>query len=79
MRDLGLRECLRHCNGALVPTFRNPRDGRIVHQIDHLFVSESLAARLVSCITADHARVFDASLSDHLPILADFSDLDSVG
>jgi exonuclease III len=78
MHDLGLRECLRHWNGSLVPTFRNPRDGRIVHQMDHLFVSESLASRLVSCITVEQARVFNASLSDHLPIVADFSNSEEV-
>jgi len=72
MQGLGLRECLRQWNHELVPTFRNPRDGKIVHQIDHHFVSESLAARLVSCSTAAHAQVLDASLSDHLPIIADF-------
>ncbi len=74
MQDLGLLECLRHWNGRLVPTFRNPRDGRIVHQMDHLFVSESMVARLVSCTTEEHTRVFDASLSDHLPIIADFAE-----
>jgi exonuclease III len=78
MQNLGLVECLRHSSGALVPTFRNARDGRVVHQMDHLFVSGSLVARLVSCGTAEHARVFEASLSDHLPIVADFSELDSV-
>jgi exonuclease III len=76
MRDLGLVECLRHFNGALVPTFRNPRGGKIIHQLDHLFVSASLGSRLVMCTTADHARVFDSSLSDHLPIIADFAILD---
>jgi exonuclease III len=78
MNDLGLVECLRHWHGALVPTFRNPRDGRVVHQMDHLFVSRSLGARLVSCNTAEHARVFDASLSDHLPIVAEFSEVADV-
>lgn len=73
MRDLGLVECLRHFNGALVPTFRNSRGGRVIHQLDHLFVSASLGTRLVSCTTAAHARVFDSSLSDHLPIIAEFA------
>lgn len=76
IRDLGFLECLRHWNGALVPTFRNPRDGKVIHQIDHLFVSGSLKERLISCVTAEQARVFDRSLSDHLPIIAEFSELD---
>jgi exonuclease III len=74
MYSLGLRECLRETHGMLVPTFRNPKGGRIVHQMDHLFVPESMTAKLVSCKTADHVRVFGESLSDHLPIIADFSD-----
>jgi hypothetical protein len=74
MQNLGLRECLRYWNGELVPTFRNPRGGRIAHQMDHLFVSESLVPGLVSCRTPQHERVFGASLSDHLPIIGDFLD-----
>lgn len=62
MQGLGLREGLRHAQGQLVPTLRNPRGGYVGHQMDHLFVSESLATQLVSCTTGDHARVFDASL-----------------
>jgi endonuclease/exonuclease/phosphatase family metal-dependent hydrolase len=73
MQKLGLRECLRLWNGALVPTFRTPRGGFVVHQMDHLFVSELLAKRLVSCTTCHQDRVFDNKLSDHLPLVADFS------
>ena len=76
MSDLGFVECLRQSQGKLVPTFRNPRDGKVIHQMDHLFVSGSLATKLTCCATGEHARVFDAkpSLSDHLPIVADFSE-----
>jgi len=42
MKNLGLVECLREYIGKLVPTFRNPRDGRIDHQLDHLFVTNNL-------------------------------------
>ncbi len=72
MEALGLTECLREANGRLTPTFRNPRGGRIVHQIDYLFVSDPLASALVACDTGDSEKVFGESLSDHLPILADF-------
>ncbi len=74
MRALGLTECLRHANNRIVPTFRNPRDGKVIHQMDHLFVSAQLARRLRSCITGDPTRVFGDSLSDHLPAVADFQD-----
>lgn len=73
MQSLGLRECLRQFHGCLVPTFRSPRGGQVVHQMDHLFVSKSLADDLTSCVTGDARRVFGDSLSDHLPIIADFS------
>src|SRR5207249_3560585 len=51
MQGLSLTECLRHKARHLVPTFRNPRDGKVIHQIDHLFVSKQLRAHLVSCKT----------------------------
>lgn len=73
MHDLGFRECLRHSQSALVPTFRNPSNGQITHQIDHLFVSAELATYLTSCKTGEHDRVFGESLSDHLPIIADLA------
>jgi exonuclease III len=73
MNDLGLRECLRQSQSRLVPTFRNPSNGQVVHQMDHLFVSAELATHLTSCKTGEHDRVFGESLSDHLPIIADFA------
>lgn len=72
MADLGLTECLRDYNGALTPTFRNPRGGKILHQIDHLFVTSGLASGLTSCVTGNAEQVFGGSLSDHLPVVADF-------
>jgi hypothetical protein len=74
MKALGFTECLRHANGVLVPTFRNPRGGKVIHQMDHLFASASLVERLTNCETGDAERVFGRSLSDHVPIIADFSD-----
>jgi exonuclease III len=75
MSNLGLVECLRHAYGKLVPTFRNTYDGRVVHQMDHLFVTSSLLSRLEVCRTGEQERVFaaDAAISDHLPIVADFA------
>lgn len=72
MKDFGLVECLATFNGELVPTFRNPRDKKIIHQMDHVFVSNALADQILSCETGDSARVFEGSLSDHLPIIAEF-------
>ena len=72
MKDLGLTECLRDYNGALTPTFRNPHGGKVLHQIDHLFVTSGLASGLTSCVTGDAEQVFGGSMSDHLPVVADF-------
>ncbi len=69
---LGFIECLRKSEQEpIIPTFRH-RDKTIRHQIDHLFVSNSLASTLERCSVGDEATVFGRSLSDHLPIVADF-------
>jgi exonuclease III len=72
MEALGLHECLRLTKGMLTPTFRNPRDGKIQHQMDHLFVTAALSDRLVGCDVGLPEMVFDRRISDHLPIVADF-------
>lgn len=72
MSELGLTECLRKHRGALTPTFRNTKGGAIIHQMDHMFVTEALASRLVFCDTGSQERVFGAALSDHLPVVAVF-------
>jgi len=75
MRALGLRDCLRSFKGQLTPTFRNPRGGQVIHQIDHLYATEALLNILRRCDVGSAERVFASvpSLSDHLPIVADFS------
>lgn len=72
MQAAGFTEALRHKRGELTPTFRNPRDKKVIHQIDHLFVTSDLLRVLTSCNVGDEERVFGGNLSDHLPIIADF-------
>jgi exonuclease III len=72
MNELGLNECLRSYNGQLVPTFKNAIGGRIIQQIDHLYVTTKIYDSLVNCFVGDSAEIFDRQLSDHLPIIADF-------
>lgn len=74
MESLGFTECLRKYNGKLTPTFRNPRDGKVIHQLDHLFVTSALYSRLENCSVGDESIVFEESASDHLPIIANFND-----
>jgi exonuclease III len=72
LEALGLDECLRMTKGALTPTFRNPRDGVIQHQMDHMFATDALSERLLRCDVGQPEAVFKRRLSDHLPIVADF-------
>ena len=73
LNALGLEECLRKHQNQLVPTFRNPRGGGIIHQIDHIYVSTQLSNTLRYCNVDYEAEVFGQQLSDHLPIIADFA------
>lgn len=75
METLGFTECLRKYKGKLTPTFRSPRNGKTVHQIDHLFATDSLYSTLKNCTTGDESIIFGESISDHLPIIADFKDI----
>ena len=40
--------------------------------MDHLYIPERMKPELLSCMTGDAEQVFDRSLSDHLPIIAEF-------
>jgi len=74
MNNLGLTECLRAHNRKLIPTFKNSKDGGVIHQIDHLFVTRNLYECITNCVPGEQEVVFGRSLSDHLPIIADFSE-----
>ena len=66
---LNLKESLHEYNKKLVPTFRNPNGGKIIHQIDHVFLSERLFSNLTSSNVLSEYGVFENKLSDHYPIL----------
>jgi len=72
MKNIGLYECLEGYNKHLVPTFKNAKGGKIIHQMDHIFVTKDIYQTLVSCNTEEHNIIFDNSLSDHLPIIGNF-------
>ena len=67
--SLNLKEALFEHHGKLIPTFRNPKGGKIIHQIDHVFISEGLFSNLISSNVMSEFDVFEESLSDHYPIL----------
>jgi len=58
MLDLGFSECLRGFNKAIVPTFQNSTDKKVVHQMDHLFVTNDLYSKLKNCVTGDQTIIF---------------------
>lgn len=72
MYSLGLTECLKTFTGKLTPTFKNPKGGKVIHQIDHLYISNSLYKNVRHCSTGDADIIFGNSLSDHLPIIVEF-------
>lgn len=72
MRNLGFIECLREHSNKITPTFKDPR-GNLYHQMDHLFVTNDLYSTIQGCEVGNRSVVFNKSLSDHLPIIADFN------
>ena len=74
LTNLGLTDCLSFHHGNLVPTFKNTTGGKVIHQLDYVYVNEPLLSRLKYCDTSYSDVVFDQNISDHLPIIAEFSD-----
>jgi len=72
MKDLRFTECLREYTGKITPTFRHSK-GQAIHQLDHLFISNNIYSRIKSC-RVGQSTIFSDKLSDHLLIIADFSD-----
>ncbi len=72
MNSLRLTECLEKHNKKLIPTFKNLNNGKVIHQIDHLFISNKLFKKINNCIVGDKFNIFEKSISDHLPIIAEF-------
>ena len=70
---LGLYDCLRMYKGQLTPTFRHSMSS-FVHQLDYLYVTPRLLSRLTWCDVGSAERVWGSkpTLSDHLPIVAEF-------
>ncbi len=72
MYALGFKECLLEYNGRLTPTYKNINK-KIIHQLDHLYVSDKIFSRIKKCKVGDQSIIFGKSLSDHLSIIADFN------
>lgn len=72
MYALGFTECLRGFCKDIVPTFQNTTGKKVVHQMDHLFVTNNLYSQLKECEVGDQSIIFGKAMSDHLPIIVDF-------
>ena len=72
---IGFEECLRSFNDELTPPFRNPMGGKIILQLDRIFVTERLQSSLVKCVVGDSSKVFGEHISDHLSVIGDFRDI----
>jgi exonuclease III len=70
LEEMGLHECLKGFNDEIVPTFKHSR-GSVIHQLDYMFVTQSLRECLSSCSTGDD-KILTESFSDHLPIISKF-------
>ena len=75
MEALGFSECLRKYSGKLTPTYKNLKGGKVIHQMDHLFVTDLLFSTLSQSTAGDNLDIFEKSISDHLPIIADFNNI----
>ncbi len=69
---LGLVETLKFFKGELVPTYKNPKGGKVIHQIDHMYVTPTLLSRLVRSNIGNSYGIFEDLVSDHLPIISTF-------
>ena len=72
MLNTGFIECLYNFNNKLIPTFKNASNKQVLHQMDHLFTSNTLYKKLINCEVLDNLNIFEKSISDHLPIIAEF-------
>src|SRR3989344_5309961 len=61
MYALGFKECLREHSGKLIPTYRHTNN-QIIHQLDHLYVSDRLYSAMQKCTVGDQPTIFENSV-----------------
>jgi exonuclease III len=73
MAESGFVDCLRkfHPDLGSTPTFRNPKGGKVEHQLDYLWATPQVAAAFRRCDVGS-SEVHSLNISDHLPIVADW-------
>lgn len=73
LNALDLFDALRSRHGRRVPTYKRPGAAALANQLDHVYVSGQMLHRLRECRVGDSAHIFGSGLSDHLPIMAEFT------
>jgi|TARA_B100000959_G_scaffold90498_1_gene96248 endonuclease/exonuclease/phosphatase family metal-dependent hydrolase len=71
LNSLGLVDGLSSFNKGLVPTFRNPSNKKIIHQLDYIYLSENLLKTLKYSKPINDKNIFENQISDHLPIVTE--------
>lgn len=73
MNSIGLFDCVSAFFGKPIPTFRNVRGKKVVHQLDYLYADSELIKNIQAASVIDNQNIFEDSISDHLPIVTDFN------
>ena len=73
LERLKLKEVVRHYNNGPVPTWKSRYpNSKLIHQLDHLYVSDVLLENSYNAYVGDYKKYVGNGLSDHMPIIADF-------
>ena len=73
MNSLDLFDCVTAFFGKPIPTFRNVRGGKVVHQLDYLYADSELITNIQATSVIGNQNIFEDSISDHLPVVTDFN------
>ena len=74
LERLGLIETVRYHNGKPIPSWKaKQKNSKLIYQLDHLYVSESLLDGLEDAFVGDYETYVGSGLSDHMPVIAKFS------
>jgi endonuclease/exonuclease/phosphatase family metal-dependent hydrolase len=73
MNSLDLFDSVSAFFGKPIPTFRNVRGGKVVHQLDYLYVDSELIKNIEAVSVIGNQNILEDAISDHLPVIADFN------
>tara|TARA_B100000131_G_C17983373_1_gene559556 strand:+ start:154 stop:963 length:810 start_codon:yes stop_codon:yes gene_type:complete len=71
MNSLGFVDSLSSYERQLVPTFMNLRNKKLIHQLDYVYLDETLSRKILRSYALDNQQIFDEPISDHLPVITE--------